>query len=271
MSPFAFEASRTFLKRYLESLPKRGRGESMRIAKALGVSTSLVSQVLAGEKSFTAEQARSLVGYLGLSGPEADYLFFLICWERAGSPELRAFWKEKLEETKALALKVSSRLRPERRLGDHERTIFYSSPLYSLVRLYTSVGEEGKSLSEISTRFGLSRARASEILRFLVDTGLCRSEGGRYFLGAQSTHAEQGSPHMLRHHSNWRVEAMHCADELSAEELMYTAPVSLSQADFRALREEMVQFVQKFLKRVHASPAEELACLNLDFFWIRKR
>jgi hypothetical protein len=52
---------------------------------------------------------------------------------------------------------------------------------------------------------------------------------------------------------------------------MYTAPVSLSRADFRALREEMVQFVQKFLKKVHASPAEEIACLNLDFFWIKRR
>ncbi len=30
----------------------------------------------------------------------------------------------------------------------------------------------------------------------------------------------------------------------------------------------MVVFIKDFLARVHESEAEEIACLNLDFFWI---
>ena len=51
---------------------------------------------------------------------------------------------------------------------------------------------------------------------------------------------------------------------------MYTAPVSLSKADFEKLREEMIGFIKNFLAKVHTSPAEELACLNIDFFRIGK-
>jgi hypothetical protein len=39
--------------------------------------------------------------------------------------------------------------------------------------------------------------------------------------------------------------------------------------DFMALREEIVVFIKKFLEKVHASPAEEIAYLKLDFFWSR--
>lgn len=49
---------------------------------------------------------------------------------------------------------------------------------------------------------------------------------------------------------------------------MYTVQVSLSREDFSQLRESMVRFIKEFLKTVHASPAEEIANFNLDFFWI---
>jgi len=51
---------------------------------------------------------------------------------------------------------------------------------------------------------------------------------------------------------------------------MYTVNVSLSKKDFDSLREEMVQFTEKFLKTVYLSPAEDIACFNIDFFWLRK-
>lgn len=208
MSVFNFKASRTYLLAYVDDLPKKGRGEITRIAEKLGVSTSLVSQVLAGEKSFTPEQANDLVQHLGLTGLEADYLFYLINYERAGTPGLQKLWKTKLEEVRAKALQVINRVSTSRVLNDQERSIYYSSALYSAIRLFTSVGKEGKSLAEVAERFEIARAKASEILNFLADVGLCERLGDRYVMGTQSTHTEQGSPHMLRHHSNWRVRAI---------------------------------------------------------------
>jgi hypothetical protein len=42
--------------------------------------------------------------------------------------------------------------------------------------------------------------------------------------------------------------------------------VSLSHEDQMQLREELVAFIAKFLKRVEKSPEEKLACLNIDWF-----
>jgi uncharacterized protein (TIGR02147 family) len=270
MTVYNFTDIRSLLKTFISELPRKGRGEGTKIARRLGVSTTLVSQVLAGDKHFTPEQTRILCEHLGLSGGEADYLMFLGQMDRAGTQELRRYWKSKLEELRKRGQKVSNRVKAKRVLDDRERAVFYSNPLYSAIRLFTSVGTEGKSLAEICERFEISHGKAAEIVNFLVECGLCVEKRDRFSMGAQSTHLEQGSPHLLKHHSNWRIRALRQSEDLLESELMYTAPVSLSRADFAALREEMVEFIKKVLAKVHASPAEEIACFNLDFFWIRK-
>lgn len=81
---------------------------------------------------------------------------------------------------------------------------------------------------------------------------------------------ENGSPHLLKHHANWRVKAIQYSDDISEDELMFTSPVSLSTKDFARLRENMVVFIKDFMTAVKESPEEEIACFNMDFFWIRK-
>ena len=267
---FQCNDSKSFLRHYIDHLPKRGRGEVSRMARHLRISTTLVSQVLAGNKHFTPEQTQALTSYLGLSELEAEYFLFLVQSERAGSVALKQFWKTKLQSLREKSLHVANRVKISRTLSDSERALFYSSGLYSAIRLYTSTSENGKSQEEIGRRFELTRAKTAEMVHFLLESGLCMEKNGKYFVGPQSTHLDASSPHLHRHHSNWRMRAIQQSEDLSSEELMYTAPVSLSKKDFQKLREEMVEFIKHFLDTVHASPAEEVACLNLDFFWVQK-
>lgn len=270
MSLLAARDIRSALKKHISSLPKNGRGEVTRIAAALSVSTTLISQVLAGSKVLTPEQAQLLIEYLGVTGIEADYLTFLNQFERAGSSKLKGVWSAKLEELRKKSLKISQRVSVDRNLNEEERAVFYSSALYSAIRLYCSITNRGKTLAEICDRFDIPRGRAVEILKVLIDTGLCSIENDRYSMGLQKTHLEQGSPHLLKHHANWRLRAIQQSESLSEQELMYTCPVSLSRKDFELLREEMVQFIERFLSQVHESASEEIACFNMDFFWIKK-
>ena len=270
MIVFSFISIKGLLKDRISKLPKKGRGEITRIADHLRVSPTLISHVVSGEKNLTAEQGQALVSYLGLIGLEADYFIFLLQYERAGSADAKTYWKNKLEETRLNSLKLSNRLQSEKKLSEEQRSIFYSSPIYMLVRLYTSVGDRGKTSIEIAQRFGLSNLRCAEILKFLVDGGLCDEKEGYYTMGAQTMHLSKNSPHLLRFQTDWRMRALHQSEDLSDVELMFTAPVSLSKKDFEVLREEIVLFIKSFLKTVHNSPAEEVACLNLDFFWIKK-
>ena len=51
---------------------------------------------------------------------------------------------------------------------------------------------------------------------------------------------------------------------------MFTSPASISKEDFHLLREKMVLFIKDFLAQAQASDAEEVACFNMDFFWVKK-
>ena len=270
MSPYRFTELKAFLRAHIQQLPHRGRGEISHIAQHLRVSASLVSQVLSGDKLFTPEQAQALAEYLQLAPLETEYIAYLTQKERAGSRALRTLWERKLAELRERSLKVANRVATDRAITEEEKSVFYSSPIYAALSLFTSLGEQGKTLAEICERFELSRPKALQILEFLLKTDLCRQKGDRYFQGAQKTHLEEGSPHILRHHSNWRLRAISRCEDLAKTELMYSAPISLSRIDFDLLREEMVEFLKRFLAKVHESPAEEIACFNMDFFWIKK-
>lgn len=261
---------REYLKAYFRELPKQGHGEARKIAQHLGVSSTFVSQVLSGERQLTSEHAQGLSEYLGHSVLEADYLFYLVQLDRAGTAKLRNYLREKLASLQAQSLKLAIRVDAKKTFTEEEKSVFYSSPLYSAVHLYASTEKDGRSLEEFMERFEITRAKAMEIVRFLRDSHLLVEEGGKYQMGTQSTHVAQGSPHLVKHHANWRIKAIQASESLTEKELMYTGQVSLSEREFNSLREEMVKFIKSFLDTVHASPAEEIACFNLDWFWIRK-
>lgn len=267
---FEFNDYRAYLKRHIQSLPKRGFGESTKMAKYLSVSSTFMSHVLAGSRTLTTEQSNLLAEYLGLSDLESDYFFYLVQLEKAGTQKLKKYCEKKLGEIKNQSLKVSDRVEYKRELNDEEKSIFYSHPWYSAIHSYSAIRTDGIAVEEFLNRFDIDRTKLLEILKFLKETGLCEFSNGRYKSGTQSTHIGVDSPHLLKHHTNWRLRAIQAGESLTHHELMYTVNVSLSKNDFELLREQMVQFIDQFLKTIYPSPSEEIACFNMDWFWIRK-
>ena len=267
---FEFDDYRRYLRAYIAAKPKRGFGEAKKIAENLSVSSTFFSQVLSGLKQLSLEQANQMSEYLALNDLESEYFYYLVSLDRAGTVKLRKFCEKKLRELKEISLKVSKRVEFKKELSDEEKSIFYSNSLYAAVSLFTSIREKGVTLDEVQARFDLSRKRAADVMNFCLETGLCIEAGGRYTMGTQSTHVESGSPHLIKHHTNWRLRAIQAAENLSEQELMYTVTVSLSRSDFDKLREDMVQTIKRFLETVYPSPAEDIACFNMDWFWIRK-
>ncbi len=238
-------------------------------SKAIGVHQTLLSLVLSGERNLTLEQAHDLTLYLSLTDLESEYFSLLVQFARAGNTRYKQSIRKKLEKTRSDAVKISKRVDQGKVLSDQQRAINYSSWVYSAVRLFASTDEMGKTFEEIQGRFRLTRQRTSEILTFLDSCGLVTQQGDQYRMGMQRTFLEHGSPHLLKHHSNWRIKVLEQAHEISDNELMFTSPVSLSKKDFDILRERTAAFITAFLKSVDDSPAEELACLNIDFVRIR--
>ncbi len=270
MKIFDYDSCGVFIKNYINDLPKKGRGEAKRMAELLNISSTLISQIISEDKFFTPEQIQKLAVDLNFTELESDYFYLLNQYERSGTTELKKYLKKKLSELKVKSLDLSKRVKTDQVLSENNKAIFFSSAVYSSIWLFTSVGSNGKSLTEIMERFEISRLKALSVLYFLLEVGLCIEKNEKYHMGKQSTHLEQGSPYLSRHYINWHLKALSQIDTLSADELMYSAPVSLAKKDFLILREELAAYINKFVKLAQKSEAEDIACLNIDWFWLKK-
>lgn len=95
-SIFEFSEFRPFLQHWIESRPRKGWGEGQKIAAATGLSSTMVSQVLKGEKPLGTDQAANLGEYIGLGEKEMDYFLVLVEFDRAASEKLRKIYRKRI-------------------------------------------------------------------------------------------------------------------------------------------------------------------------------
>ncbi len=265
-SIFESQTYKEFVEARIQNMPARGRGEFRKIASALRVHSTRVSQIFRGDLHLTLEQACDLARYLGLSELETECLLALVQRDRAGTPQLRQALEKQLQAIRQKSRELVHRVERSRILTEQEKSTFYSNWYYSGIRMASSVPEL-QSLDRLAKHFDLPRERVRKVLDFLVQTGLCVEEEGRVRMGPKLTHLESDSPLVSRHHANWRLKAMQRHEKLGAGELAYSAPMVLSQKDRAQVREMAALFIEKVLKLVKDSePNETLSCLCLDWF-----
>ena len=268
MSLFEHTEYRHYLRSYIKKLPLHGRGELTKIAQHLGVNTTWISQIMSGSQNLNQEQSHSLSLYLGHNELEMDYFSLLVQIDRASTSALKDYLKKKLTQLRNESLKISKRLSFEKKLSEQERAIFYSSWIYSAVHIFTSLHEKGVTLDEVSKRFNLGKSKIAEVLQFLVSAGIITEKSAKYQVGVKSTFVEQGSPHLLKHHSSWRLRAIQKSEKLAETELMVTGQYSLSRRDFLHVREKFTEIIKSINQTVSETNPEEIVCFNLDWFWL---
>ncbi len=269
MKLFSFNQPRALIRYWLSTLPQKGRGKITDIGAALNVSPNQVSQMLSGHRKMTLEHAVELADFMKLTPTESDFFIALVEFENAGTNKLKNYWKAKADSIRKTGLSVQMNIKPEKELDELAKAQFYSSHLFSLVRLYCSVGK-GKTVEEICEAFNLERSATSEILNFLIAEGLVVYKNGIHKMGLQSTHVPQGSPYLYRHHTNWRIESLKHLDKVRDEELVFTCPCSLDEKTFVKLKEKFLQLISEAGDLVRASDSDEVACINIDLFWLTK-
>lgn len=269
VSVFEFTEYRSFLVRRFKAMPKEGYGQSNKLAIYMGVHTTLVSQVFKGHKTFTLEQASLATEFLGLTDLESEYFVLLVQLDRAGNESLRKILRRQLAQLKKNSAELVNRLQVEKKLSDEKRAVFYSDWTYSAIRQMTAI-PGFQQLENIASHLGLSKKHTKIVLDFLLSTGLCKEEKNKLHIGPSSTHLESSSPWVRVHHMNWRQKAIEQMTTEEAAQLHYTAPMTLSHKDALAIREMIIQFLEKVDKVIDPSPSEELRCLNIDWFSVKK-
>jgi uncharacterized protein (TIGR02147 family) len=270
MNIFEFSDYRPIVDLYLKVGKSIRRGKKMELSEKLGIHSSHLSQVMAGHRSLTPDQMLVLAELLGLSELETEYAINLVHIERSVSFEFKKYGEKRALDLKLRAQKAVERFPHDKQLNEVNKAQFYSHYLYSAVRLYCSTSEKGRSLEELESKFNLTRDRIMPMIRFLLEAGLLNQKRDHYQMGIVSTFLSRESPHIHRHHANWRLLALHESPRLEEDELMFTAPMSISKKDFQKIREILMKEIAKISTVIKESPAEDIACLNLDLYWIKK-
>lgn len=142
---------------------------------------------------------------------------------------------------------------------------FYSQWYYSAIRLMTAVPGY-QTPEEISKYLDLPISQINRVLQFLVTYGLCLQENGFYHIGPNSTHVHVDDPLVTRHHINWRLRSIERFNFLTPSEFCLTLPNAISDKYIKMIRKELLEVTTKITSLVDESPAENLTCLNIDFF-----
>lgn len=266
---YEFDNYRKFLIKKFGEMPKKGYGQLSHVARKIGVHTTLLSQVLKGHKELTTDQAASIAEYFGMNEHESEYFVLLVHLQRAGNLSSRKIYLKQIQKLKAMAEKISNRVKVSARLSDEQRAIFYSDWAYTAIRQTVAILNNPDAFS-IAGYLGIASKKAQAILDFLIQTGLCKIVSGQLTIGAASTHLESDSPWVNVHHANWRQKAIQNMELQNSSDIHYTAPMTLSRKDVGLVREKLIQFIEEINSIVDPSPSEELCCLNIDWFSMEK-
>lgn len=268
---FHYGEYKAFVRDWIAEQPHKGRGQLSKIAQVLGISSVSVSHVFSGPRHLSKEQALELAQFLGLSTLEEEFLFLLVDHGRAGTAKLEKKLAAQIAQKREASLSIKTRVLQDAELDESAKAIFYSQWYYSGVRNLTAI-DGFQTPGSIAARLGLSAAKVKEILEFLVRYGLCVEEGGKYRVGAKKTHLDAQSALVTRHHANWRTKAVENMRDKDADamELFYTGPMTLSREAALEIRRELVDLVERAVKIVAPAPSEELMCLNIDWFGVRR-
>ncbi len=264
VSVFEYDDYRLLLRDWVAAQPK-SHGVKSRLAAALGVSSSLISLILSGDKQLSLEQATEAVEYMSLNDDQSEFFLLLVELDRAGTQKLKIRIQKKIESARRRAQKISSRVPKPKELTPEANSIFYSNWIYTAILNLIAL-EDCRDIQSLALRLTLPEVVVSKAVSFLTEHHLCYSDKGQLSYGAAHSHLPDNSPHVNKHHQNWRIQAMTRMDHLSEQNLFYSCPMSLSEDAYLIVRKRLLRTIEKTLKEIGPSPSECVACLNIDFF-----
>ncbi len=245
------------------------RGMKAKLAQAAECQSTYISHVLHGQAHLSPEQAERISRFLQHGKEEAQYFLMLLHHDRAGSTELKKFYREQIEEQIQKRMNLVNRLGAKNALTEEQHTIYYSSWQYAAVHMALTIPQL-QSKAALAQHFQIGHARLDQILDFLVRTGLARQDRNQFTTGELLVRIGKESPHLFKHLSHWRQQAIESLERQLPEDLHYSAVVTLAKSDVPKLRERMLEALKENIKIIQESKEEEVYVYNIDFFSLKK-
>lgn len=265
---FEFNDYKAYL---LSKLGKKNERKGLRsaLARELQCQPTYISQVLNGDASFNLEQADKISAYLGHTQEEKHYFLLLVQLARAGTKSLREYYQHQLKEISEKRLVLTERLGKRTTLPKDAQSVYYSSWIYAACHIALTIPNL-QSKQNLAQFFNLPLVKVNQVIEFLIQVGLAEVVGGKIQTQQNSIRVGRDSHNLLKHHMNFRSQAMESLDRESLEDLHYSSVFSLSQKDKLKVKDLLLDLIKSNAELVQASDSEDLCALAIDFFSLKK-
>jgi uncharacterized protein (TIGR02147 family) len=266
MSIFEYKNYKKWVNFYISSMPKGGRGQYRKMSEHMRTSATIVTQVFKGERELTPEQALLLADYFALSKFESRYLVLIVNYARAGSLIYKERLHEEIIEMQERSKEIANRVKQDFKMTEEVKSIFYSNWYYLAIWSLTAINGFN-DLNSICERLKINKRKAKDAIEFMIKNSIIIEDNkGRLTVGPSLLHLESSSSQIARHHQNWRLQAFRKYEELSENNLFYTAPVTLSEKDAQEMNKKILKFISESVSLIKDSPSEKLYAICLDWF-----
>lgn len=240
-------------------------GLRKKLAEAIPVHTTFVSQVLKGRAEFSLEQAEAINVFFEHTDDEGEYFLLLLLQDRAGSKKLKARFTTKIRLMRDERINIKKRLEADAEVSLKDRERFYSSYLYGAVHVLAAIPKY-RTVEALATALRLPRAQLQEIVDFMLRIGVLKEAKGELVPGSAHVHLGNDSELILKHHSNWRLHTLSNLQVLDRNNLHYSACLSLSEKDVFRVKESLLQNLKANIEIIGASQEEVGYVMSFDFY-----
>jgi uncharacterized protein (TIGR02147 family) len=249
--------------------PRSRSGQRLAVARALNCQPTFVSQVLNGRAHFSLEQASKVSQYLKHSEDEREYFFCLLQKERAGSNDLRDYFQTKIDQLIAKRQVLVNRLGTRATISPQDQGIFYSSWLYLGIYIALTIPTL-RTRDALAKHFRYSTQKISHTLDQLCSMGIVSQKDGIFTVSNSKIRLGRDSHNILKHHTNWRNQAIDSLERESPRDLHYSGVLSLSREARDKIKSIILDSLKAQLEISEASPEEELVGYCIDFFGLER-
>lgn len=267
-SVFDFSDYRAYLEAKTGAEGTR-KGVKAAMAKVLNCQPTYVSQIVHGRAHLSLEQAQVLNKFFSHSKDEAFFFLLLVQKDRAGTKELTEHFQEQIDESLRRRLVLTKRLGPKEVLSEIHQATYYSSWLYAAVHIALTIPEL-RTREALSQYLSVPLRKITETLDFLVSTGLVQETSSGFSVAQAQIRLGNDSKNILKHHTNWRLQAAESLDWEQISDLHYSGVVSLSREDIIKVKNIFLDSIKSAQAVIKDSPEQELCAIAIDLFNLRR-
>lgn len=246
------------------------RGLKSAVARHLNCQPGFISQVLNGNMHLNLEQVSALNSFFNHTKEESHFFMLLVQKQKAGTTDLRKYFTSQLDEILNQRLVLTHRLGTSNTLTDLDRARYYSSWHYAAIHIALTIPELQRE-EALAAHFRISLSKVHEVIAFLQKSGLVVNSNGSFSSESALTRIGKDSLCISKHHTNWRLQAIESLDQEDLLDIHYSAVVSLSEKDARAIKENIMDQIKVNIDKIRESKEERIYCYTIDFFNLKRK